>query len=65
MARLERIYTQIKPDTLGFWEGVFNASSRFLLKHTGTHAMSYARNNSLIEIIVALSRWSSGYCRYR
>lgn len=24
MARLERIYSQIKPDTLSFWEGVFN-----------------------------------------
>lgn len=27
MDRIERIYSQIKPDTLGFWEGVFNVGN--------------------------------------
>lgn len=32
MIHLEQIYNQIKPDTLTFWEGVFNVSAKSFMR---------------------------------
>ncbi|KAI0343973.1 ARM repeat-containing protein [Trametopsis cervina] len=45
MSRLENLYSQIKPDTLSFWEGVFNEQ---------LSDRDYRRNQPLLDWILSL-----------
>lgn len=56
MDRFERIYAQIKPDTLPFWEGLFNVGNSILSK--GISELIYpCRSNCLNEIIDVFGLW--------
>lgn len=56
MDRFERIYAQIKPDTLPFWEGLFNVCNSILSK--GISELIYpCRSNCLNEIIDVFGLW--------
>ena len=60
MTQLDKVYSQIKPDTLNFWEAVFNVGVRlffFLASPYSPNRNSFRIGTSVVSMYLLIGYW--------